>query len=116
MIGSLNVLKAFAGKRRRVNFQCRPHYIAELKHSDLFRCCIEFQGYESQMFRYHLGKSRYTPGSEDRIGYFMLRKPRMAFWANDDEEEQVDSEEERAALGFDDLFDKFKGKETENGS
>jgi hypothetical protein len=46
----------------------------------------------------------------------MLRKPRMAFWANDDEEEQVDSEEERAALGFDDLFDKFKGKETENGS
>lgn len=67
------------------------------------------------MFRYHLGKSRYTPGSEDRIGYFMLRKPRMAFWANDEVAELVDSDEENGEeKGFDNLFDRFQGNGAEN--
>jgi len=72
----------------------KPHYVEMMKDNFKFSCSIEFQGYESQMFRYHLGKSKYTPGNEDRLGYFMLRKPRMAPWASDEALDNKDKNDE----------------------
>ena len=69
------------------------------------------QGYESSRFRSFFGRKGQTPGTEDRIDYLMLRRPKLAYYI-DHEPDQAISEErkfgrELSSDTFDDLFDKF---------
>jgi len=66
------------------------------------------------MFRYHLGKMRYTPGSEDRLGYFMLRKPRMAIWANDELIDDTAIESDEDENDFDSMMRMSQGLDKPN--
>jgi len=44
-------------------------------------------GYESVRFRAFFGKKSLTPGTEDRIDYLMLRRPRLAYYVDEKVEE-----------------------------
>jgi hypothetical protein len=53
---------------------------------------MESQGAESQRFRSLLGRRNVVPGCEDRVDYFMLRRKRNAYYAQEEDEEEFKSE------------------------
>ena len=43
---------------------------------------LEYQGYESQSFMSHLGKTNKVQNLDDSNGYLMLREPKKAYWVS----------------------------------
>ena len=61
-----------------------PGYYTNMgQNIQCLRLRIEMQGYESSRWSSFFGKKNLTPGVEDRNHYLMLRKPKMAYYADE---------------------------------
>jgi hypothetical protein len=54
---------------------------------------MEFEGYESSLFRHLLGKPSQLEQKDDRVHYLMMRRPRASYWSTDTALEEEDDDD-----------------------